>query len=78
MSKDNVIQFPNRRERVGKKYRQEEIERLTQLLRLCDEDMSTILEQIDQLQNDLTSLTTDYETMLSRLQKLLEVDENDK
>ena len=45
----NIIQFPNIRKRVGKKYRQEEIERIHDMLRLCDEDMATILGQIDQL-----------------------------
>ena len=35
-----VIKFPNKRERVGKKYRQEEIARLNELLRLCDEAVS--------------------------------------
>ena len=83
MSKDklpnNVIPFPNVRERVGKKYRQEEIESLTQLLRLCDEDMATILNQIDQLQLELTSLTADYEQLMARLEKLLAIEgeEND-
>ena len=83
MSKDklppNVIPFPNVRERVGKKYRQEEIESLTQLLRLCDEDMATILNQIDHLQLELTSLTADYEQLMARLEKLLAIEgeEND-
>ena len=54
---DNVIPFPNVRERVGKKYRQEEIATINDMLRLCDEDMSTILGQIDQLQLELPILT---------------------
>jgi len=78
MSKDklpsNVIPFPNVRERVGKKYRQEEIESLTELLRLCDEDMETILKQIDQLQIELTVLTADYEQLMHRLEKLLAIE----
>ena len=75
---DNVIPFPNMRERVGKKYRQDEIVHLTEMLRLCDEDMTTILSQIDQLQLELTSLTTDYEQLTDRLMKLLKVEgEND-
>ena len=73
-----VIKFPNTRERAGTKYRQEEIARLTDLLRLCDEDMTTILEQIDQLQNDLAGLTEEYEVLLGRLNKLIEGDSNDK
>ena len=70
----NVIPFPNMHERVGKKYRQEEIESLTNLLRLCDEDMTTILSQIDQLQLELASLTQDYEQLTERLMKLLKVE----
>ena len=72
-----VIKFPNKRERVGKKYRQEEIARLNDLLRLCDEDMKTVLEQIEQLQDELNTLTGEYETMLARLKELLEVEGND-
>ena len=62
-----VIKFPNAKERVGKKYRQEEIARLNELLRLCDDDMKTILEQIEQLQDELQNLTAEYEVMLARL-----------
>ena len=71
-----VIQFPNKRERIGKKYRQEEIARISELLRLCDDDMKTVLEQIEQLQDELNTLTGEYETMLARLKELIEV-END-
>ena len=48
--KDNIIQFPNVRSRVGKKYRLEEIQNINELLKLCDEDMATIIGQIDQMQ----------------------------
>ena len=72
-----VIQFPNKRERIGKKYRQEEIARISELLRLCDDDMKTVLEQIEQLQDELNTLTKEYETMLARLKELLEVEGND-
>ena len=72
-----LIQFPNAKERVGKKYRQEEIARINELLRLCDDDMKTILEQIEQLQDELQNLTAEYEVMLARLNELLER-ENDK
>ena len=71
-----VIKFPNKRERVGKKYRQEEIARLNELLRLCDEDMKTILEQIDQLQSELNGLTSEYEVLLARLKVLIEVEDD--
>ena len=70
----NIIQFPNMRERVGKKYRQEEMAHIVEMLRLCDEDMETILKQIDQLQMELTSLTTDYESFMDRLNKLLKIE----
>lgn len=72
-----VIKFPNAKERVGKKYRQEEIANLNELLRLCDEDMKTVLEQIEQLQGELQNLTAEYEIMLARLKELLEVESND-
>jgi len=72
-----VIKFPNAKERVGKKYRQEEIANLNELLRLCDEDMKTVLEQIEQLQGELQNLTAEYEVMLARLKELLEVESND-
>lgn len=72
-----VVKFPNARERVGKKYRQEEIARINEMMRLCDEDMKTVLEQIDQLQEELQNLTAEYEIMLARLKELLEVESND-
>ena len=74
---DNVIPFPNVRERVGKKYRQEEIATIYDMLRLCDEDMSTILGQIDQLQLELTILTQEYEKLTERLKQLLLVEDSD-
>ena len=72
-----VVKFPNARERVGKKYRQEEIARINDLLKLCDDDMKTILEQIDQLQEELQGLTAEYEILLKRLTDLIEVDSDD-
>ncbi len=69
--KDNIIQFPNVRARVGKKYRLEEIQHINDLLRLCDEDMATILGQIDQLQLELAGLTEEYEKLTERLKQLL-------
>ena len=69
--KDNIIQFPNVRSRVGKKYRLEEIQHINELLKLCDEDMATILGQIDQLQLELAGLTEEYEKLTERLKQLL-------
>ncbi len=74
---NNVIQFPTTRTRVGKKYRQEEIQRIRDLLQLCDEDMATIVEQIEQLNVELNILTREYEVLMERLKKLLKV-EGDK
>lgn len=69
-----VIKFPRTRERVGRKYRQEEIDRINELLRLCDEDMQTVLEQLDQLQVELTALTAEYEALLKRLKTLTDIE----
>ena len=44
------------------------------MLRLCDEDMKTILEQIDQLQVELAGLTAEYEALTSRLVDLLKIE----
>lgn len=69
-----VIKFPKTRDRVGRKYRQEEIDRINDLLRLCDEDMQTVLEQIEQLQIELTALTAEYEALLKRLKSLTDIE----
>jgi len=69
-----VIKFPKTKERVGRKYRQEEIDRINDLLRLCDEDMQTVLEQIDQLQVELSALTAEYEALLKRLKELTDIE----
>lgn len=73
-SMSKVIKFPRTRERVGRKYRQEEIDRINELLRLCDEDMQTVLEQLDQLQVELTALTAEYEALLKRLKTLTDIE----
>ena len=39
--------------------------------KLCDEDMATILGQIDQLQLELTGLTEEYQKLTERLKQLL-------
>lgn len=69
-----LIHFPNAAQRVGHKYRQEEIGRISQLLKLCDEDMQTIVEQIEQLNEELQVLTKEYEAMIGRLNELLAVE----
>ena len=70
----DIIKFPKARIRVGRKYRQEEIDRINDLLRLCDEDMQTVLEQIDQLQIELSALTSEYEALLKRLKTLTDIE----
>jgi len=70
----DIIKFPKARIRVGRKYRQEEIDRINDLLRLCDEDMQTVLEQIEQLQIELTALTAEYEALLKRLKSLTDIE----
>jgi archaellum component FlaC len=70
----DIIKFPKARLRVGRKYRQEEIDRINDLLRLCDEDMQTVLEQIDQLQVELSALTAEYEALLKRLKELTDIE----
>ena len=44
-----VIKFPNQKQRIGSKHRQAEIEMLQRHLMLCDEDMETVLTQLDSL-----------------------------
>ena len=73
-----LIKFPGAMQRVGTKYRKDEIARLNELLRVCDEDMQTLLEQIDQLQDELQSLTGEYEVLLTRLNKLIIIEDGDK
>ena len=75
-NKDNVIQFPKKIKRTGTKYRQQEITRLKHLLQLCDEDMQTLVNQIDQLNIELGILTKDYEQILNDLKNLLKIEGN--
>ena len=77
-SMGKLIKFPGAMQRVGTKYRKDEIARLNELLRVCDEDMQTLLEQIDQLQDELQSLTGEYEVLLTRLNKLIIIEDGDK
>ena len=61
-------------ERVGKKYRVQEIELLRRYLKECDEDTTTILEQIDILNRELLQLNHEYEVILKRIKEVYEVD----
>ena len=69
---NNVIQFPNTRQRIGSKHRQAEIEMLQRHLLLVDEDMETVLNQLDCLNQDLVELKVEYDNLLERLTKLLD------
>jgi hypothetical protein len=69
---NNVIQFPNPRQRIGSKHRQAEIEMLQRHLLLVDEDMETVLNQLDCLNQDLIELKSEYDNLLKRLTKLLD------
>ena len=69
---NNVIQFPNKRVRVGSKHRAVEIEMLQHHLALCDEDMETVLNQLDCLNQDLVELKSEYDRILERLTKLID------
>ena len=83
--KDNIIPFPLHKkdikrtiggvERVGKKYRVKEIDTLIKYLKECDEDTTTILEQIEVLNRELLMLNQEYEIILSRITKLYEIDQ---
>lgn len=66
-----LIKFPTHLRRVADKYKKEEIERIDQMLRLCDEDMQTIVSQIEQLNTELKVLTEEYEALITRLNQLL-------
>ena len=69
---NNVIQFPNQRQRIGSKHRQAEIEMLQRHLLLVDEDMETVLNQLDCLNQDLIELKSEYDSLLKRLTNLLD------
>ena len=60
--KDNIIEFPKiLKERIGTKWRVKEIEALQKYLRECDEDMTTLLDQLDIINKELLVLNKEYE-----------------
>ena len=73
----DIIKFPTHLRRVANKYKQEEIAHIAQMLKLCDDDMQCIVEQIEQLNLELKALTNEYETLLEKLKKLTDEDSND-
>ena len=76
--KDNIIEFPKMlfKERIGTKWRVKEIEALQKYLRECDEDMTTLLDQLDIINKELLVLNKEYEAILGRIKELHEIDNN--
>ena len=75
--KDNIIEFPKiLKERIGTKWRVKEIEALQKYLRECDEDMTTLLDQLDIINKELLVLNKEYEEILGRIKELHEIDNN--
>ena len=76
--KNNIIEFPKilLKERIGTKYRVKEIEALQKYLRECDEDMTTLLDQLDIINKELLVLNKEYEAILNRIKELHEIDNN--
>ena len=75
--KDNIIEFPKiLKERIGTKWRVKEIEALQKYLRECDEDMTTLLDQLDIINKELLVLNKEYEAILKRIKELHEIDNN--
>jgi|TARA_B100000003_G_scaffold30063_1_gene24078 uncharacterized coiled-coil DUF342 family protein len=75
--KDNIIEFPKiLKERIGTKWRVKEIEALQKYLRECDEDMTTLLDQLDIINKELLVLNKEYEAILNRIKELHEIDNN--
>ena len=71
-----IIQFPNlfQKERIGSKYRIKELELLREYLEQCDQDMSTLLDQLDVLNRELLVLNSEYDTIIKRIKELNEID----
>lgn len=71
-----IIQFPTlfQKERIGSKYRIKELELLREYLEQCDQDMSTLLDQLDVLNRELLVLNSEYDTIIKRIKELNEID----
>ena len=77
-NENNILKFPNilNKERIGTKWRVKEIDALQKYLRECDEDMTTLLDQLDIINKELLVLNKEYETILGRIKELHEIDNN--
>ena len=58
-----LIQFPNK----DKLDAQEEIDMLNHHLELVEDDLKTMLEQLDELNEEIVALTIEYNSILSKL-----------
>ena len=77
-NENNILKFPNilNKKRIGTKWRIKEIEALQKYLRECDEDMTTLLDQLDIINKELLILNKEYEAILKRIKELHEIDNN--
>ena len=62
-----LIQFPSKE----KLNTQEEIDMLNHHLELVEDDLKTMLEQSDELNEEIVSLTIEYNSILSKLKGLI-------
>jgi len=62
-----IIQFPSKE----KLLKQEEIEMLNRHLDLCEQDIQTAMQQLDELNEELLHLTNEYSSILSKLKDLV-------
>jgi len=77
-NENNILKFPNilNKKRIGTKWRVKEIDALQKYLRECDEDMTTLLDQLDIINKELLVLNKEYEAILGRIKELHEIDNN--
>jgi len=62
-----LIQFPSK----DKLNTQEEIDILNHHLELVEDDLKTMLEQLDELNEEIVALTIEYNSILSKLKGLI-------
>jgi chromosome segregation ATPase len=62
-----ILQFPNR----DKLNTQEQIDMLNHHLELVEDDLKTMLEQLDELNEEIVALTIEYNSILSKLKGLV-------
>jgi chromosome segregation ATPase len=62
-----ILQFPTR----DKLNTQEQIDMLNHHLELVEDDLKTMLEQLDELNEEIVALTIEYNSILSKLKGLV-------